>query len=141
MIQKKVYVAGCFDLFHRGHVNLLEEASKHGCVILGLLTDNAVKSFKRQPINTYEDRLAVLKSIKYIHSIIPQKTLDYYDNLIKLKPHYVVHGNDWKSGVQSDTRKKVIKILNIWNGTLIEPNYTKEISTSEIIEKITILNK
>ena len=141
MKKKIVYVAGCFDLFHKGHVNLLKEASKFGNVIIGLLTDNAVKSFKRQPINVYEERFAVLNSIKYVHSITPQKTLDYYDNLIKIKPEFVVHGNDWKTGIQSNTRSKVIKIINNWNGTLIEPNYTKNISTSKIIEKIKTLDK
>ena len=141
MKKKIVYVAGCFDLFHKGHVNLLKEASKYGNVIIGLLTDDAVKSFKRQPINTYEERFAVLNSVKYVKSITPQNTLDYEDNLIELKPDYVVHGNDWETGIQSNTRNKVIMMLNTWSGILIEPNYTKNISTSKIIEKIKTLNK
>ena len=138
---KKVYVAMSADILHIGHIRVIKEASKYGDVIIGLLTDDAVKSFKRQPINTYEERFAVLNSIKYVNSIIPQNTLDYEDNLMKLKPDYVVHGNDWETGIQSNTRNKVIMMLNTWGGILIEPNYTKNISTSKIIEKIKTLNK
>ena len=78
----------------------------------------------------------VLKNIKYVDKIIPQNTLDYTNNLVKIKPDYVVHGDDWKSGVQKKTRLKVIKTLRKWSGKLIEPKYTKNISSSQIKSKI-----
>ena len=71
-------------------------------------------------------------NIKLVKRVIPQKTLDYRPNLIMLKPDYVVHGDDWKKGVQSKTRKQVISTLKKWGGKLIEPKYTKNISSSLI---------
>ena len=77
-----------------------------------------------------------MKNIKYVHEVIPQKTLDYTENLELIKPHYVVHGNDWKSGVQKKTRQKVIKTIKKWSGKLIEPKYTANISSTLIKKKI-----
>ena len=77
-----------------------------------------------------------MKKIKYIKNIIPQHTLDYTSNLTKIKPHYVVHGDDWKRGVQKNTRSRVIKLLKKWSGKLIEPKYTKNISSTLIKKKL-----
>ena len=72
----------------------------------------------------------VLKSVKYVKKIVSQETLDYSPNLKKLKPDFVVHGDDWKKGVQKSTRTRAIKTIKIWGGKLIEPKYTKNISSS-----------
>ena len=77
-----------------------------------------------------------MKILRYVTKVIPQKTLDYVDNLNLIKPNYVVHGDDWKSGVQKKTRDRVIKTLKKWSGKLIEPKYTKNISSTEIKDKI-----
>ena len=74
--------------------------------------------------------------MKYVNRVIPQKTLDYVDNLNLIKPDYVVHGDDWKSGIQKKTRDRVVKILKKWSGKLIEPKYTKNISSTLIKSKI-----
>ena len=78
------------DIVHHGHINILNKASEYGKVIVGLLTDEAIKSYKRNPINTYNDRLQIIKSFKNIFNVIPQTTLDYRPNLREIKPHYVV---------------------------------------------------
>ena len=67
---------------------------------------------------------------------MPQDTLDYTKNLLSLKPHYVVHGDDWKFGIQKKIREQVIKTLKKWSGKLVEPKYTKNISSSKIKNKI-----
>ena len=64
--------------------------------------------------------------------MIPQKTLDYVENLNLIKPEYVIHGDDWKNGIQKKTRTEVIKTLKKWSGKLIEPKYTKNISSTSI---------
>jgi phosphoenolpyruvate phosphomutase / 2-hydroxyethylphosphonate cytidylyltransferase len=141
MKKKIVYVAGCFDLLHKGHINLFQKAADLGYVIVGLLSDEAMKSFKREPLMSFEDRSILINAIKFTDKIIQQNSLDYNENLNKIKPDFVVHGNDWKVGVQKETRDKVIKTLQKWNGKLIEPDYTEGVSTSDIIKIIQNLNK
>ena len=133
---KKVYIGLSADILHEGHINIIKTANKYGDVIVGLLTDDAIASYKNIPQLNYRQREIVLKNIKYVKKIIPQNTLDYTDNLKLIKPDFVVHGDDWKKGIQSKTRLKVIKTLKKWNGKLIEPKYTKNISSSIIKKKI-----
>jgi len=130
--RKLVYVALSADLLHPGHINILEIAQKHGDVVVGLLTDSAIASYKRLPYMTYQQRFTVLNKIKGVSRIIPQETLDYVPNLRALKPDVVVHGDDWKSGVQSQTRLAVIETLKDWGGKLIEVPYTTGISSTKL---------
>lgn len=132
MKKKIVYVGMSADILHKGHINILKTANKYGDVCVGLLTDQAIASYKNIPYLDYEKRKIVLKNIKYVKKVIPQKSLDYKENLIKIKPDYVVHGDDWKTGVQKKTRERVIKLLKKWSGKLIEPAYTKNISSTSI---------
>lgn len=125
-----VYVGMSADLIHPGHLNILNKAAELGEVTVGLLTDAAIASYKRVPFMTFEQRKVVVENIKGVAHVIPQETLSYSDNLRKLKPDYVVHGDDWKDGVQKETRQKVIDVLAEWNGKLVEVPYTKGISSS-----------
>jgi phosphoenolpyruvate mutase len=129
---KKVYVGLSADILHKGHINILKTANLYGDVYVGLLTDQAIASYKNIPYLDYEKRKVVLENIKYVKKVIPQETLDYVENLKLIKPDYVVHGDDWKSGVQKKTRESVIKTLKVWSGKLIEPKYTKNISSTSI---------
>ena len=130
--KKKVYIGLSADILHKGHINILKIGKKYGVVIVGLLTDEAIASYKNIPYLNYEKRKVVLENIKYVTKVIPQKTLDYVENLNLIKPDYVVHGDDWKTGVQQKTRDRVIKTLRKWSGKLIEPKYTKNISSTLI---------
>lgn len=134
--RKKVYVGMSADLIHPGHLNIIKKANELGEVIIGLLTDEAIASYKRVPFLTYEQRKIVVENIKGVTKVIPQKTLDYTENLELLKPDFVVHGDDWKSGAQVDTRAKVIETLNKYGGKLVEINYTKGISSTILNEKL-----
>tara|TARA_Y100000310_G_scaffold202593_1_gene202821 strand:- start:1239 stop:2531 length:1293 start_codon:yes stop_codon:yes gene_type:complete len=129
---KKVYVAMSADLIHHGHLNIINEAKKYGEVTLGLLTDKAIASYKRLPALTYEQRKKVIENIKGISNVIPQNTLDYVPNLIKIKPDYVLHGDDWKKGIQKKTRKKVLDTISAWGGKLVEIPYTPGISSTQL---------
>ena len=131
---KKVYVTMAVDMIHNGHINIIKEAAKLGEVTVGLLTDSAIASYKRLPLMPYESRKLIIEAIKGVSKVIPQKTHEYTHNLNLLKPDYVVHGDDWKEGVQKKVRDKVIESLKNWGGELIEIPYTKNISSS-IIDK------
>lgn len=132
----KVYVGMSTDVIHHGHINIIEEARKLGEVTVGLLTDKAIASFKRLPLLSYEQRKKIIENIKGVKNVIPQDTLDYMPNLKKLRPDYVVHGTDWRKGIQKQIRTKVIETLKEWNGKLVEPEYTKGISSTQIINEM-----
>ncbi len=135
-LKKKVYVGLSVDIIHEGHINILKVASGYGDVIVGLLTDEAIASYKNIPYLDYARRKIIVQNIKYVKKVIPQKTLSYVSNLELIRPDYVVHGDDWKKGVQKQTRLDVIKTLKKWSGKLIEPKYTKNISSTLIKNKI-----
>lgn len=131
---KTVYVGMAADYLHAGHVNIIKEAANYGEIIVGLLTDEAIASYKRVPVSTYEQRRKVVESLKGVSKVVPQHTLDYVENLQALKPDYVVHGDDWKTSPQRYTRQRVIEALKDWGGELIEPAYTRGISSTLLIE-------
>ncbi len=129
---KKVYIAISADILHHGHINLIKKASEYGDLTVGVLTDEAIATYKRLPVLSYENRCEVIKNIVGVKEIIPQETLDYTENLNQLKPDYVFHGDDWKEGSQSLIRKNVIDTLKGWGGELIEIPYTKDVSIDQI---------
>jgi len=133
---KKVYVAMSADIIHPGHLNIINTAAKYGEVIVGVLTDKAIASYKRLPYMTFQQRCAVVSGLKGVSKVIPQSTLDYVPNLKELKPDYVVHGDDWRESVQKETRQRVIETLAEWGGELIEPAYTQGISSSQLYKAL-----
>lgn len=135
-MNKHVYVGMSADLVHPGHLNILKKASELGKVTVGLLTDKAIASYKRLPFMPFEQRKLVIENIKGVFNVVAQETLDYTPNLRKLKPGFVVHGDDWKEGVQRNVRQSVIDTLAEWNGKLVEVPYTKGISSTGLNEAL-----
>ena len=132
MTAASVYVGMSADLIHPGHINVLQQASELGEVTVGLLTDQAIASYKRLPHMTYEQRKTVVENLKGVVAVVPQETLDYVPNLEWLRPAYVVHGDDWRTGVQANTRQRVIEALEQWGGRLVEVPYTEGISSTQL---------
>ena len=127
-MEKNVYVGMSADLIHPGHLNIIKKARELGEVTIGLLTDEAIASYKRIPFMEYSQRCEIIENIKGVNKVIPQKTLDYIPNLKKLKPDFVVHGDDWKSGVQKEVRQRVIDVLSKCGGKRIINDYiTKKV--------------
>ncbi len=124
------------DFLHEGHMNILDEARKLGEVTIGLLTDEAVATYKRMPLLSYEQRKRIFRNIVGVCDVIPQHTLDYEENIRQLKPDFVVHSDDWKTGIQKPIREKVVATLQEWGGILIEPRYTEGISSSKMVGQI-----
>ena len=120
------------DLIHPGHLSIIEVARELGDVTIGLLTDEAIASYKRLPFMSYEQRKIVIENIRGVTNVIPQTTLDYTHNLLDVRPDYVVHGDDWKDGIQSPVRDRVIEVLKQWGGELVEPKYTEGISSTQL---------
>jgi len=129
---KVVYVGMSADLVHPGHINIISEAAKLGDVVIGLLNDKAIASYKRLPYMTFSQRKDVIQNIKGVSKVIEQDSLDYRPNLNSIKPDIVVHGDDWREGVQSKTRQQVIDCLSQWGGELVEIAYTQGISSSQL---------
>jgi len=131
-MNEQVYVGMSADLIHPGHLAIIETARELGEVTIGLLTDEAIASYKRLPFMSYEQRRIIIENIKGVDHVVPQNTLDYGPNLRALRPNFVVHGNDWMTGVQSRVREDVINVLREWGGELIEPEYTEGISSTRL---------
>ena len=129
---KKVYVGMSADLVHPGHINIINKAVALGDVMIGLLTDTAIASYKRLPYLSYDQRKIVIENIAGVKEVVSQETLNYVPNLKKYKPDIVVHGDDWKTGAQAKTRQDVIDILSEWGGKLVEIEYTQGISSSQL---------
>ena len=130
---KKIYIGMSADLLHPGHLNIIEEARKLGGeVIIGLLTDKAIASYKRLPYMSFEQRKIVIENVKGVSKVIAQETLDYVPNLRKIKPDYVLHGDDWKEGVQAKTRQRVIEVMSEWGGKVVDIPYTQGISSTQL---------
>ena len=134
----KVYVGMSADILHIGHLNLIEKAATLGEVVVGVLTDKAISEYKRVPYMKFEDRIRIISNLKYVTETIPQNSLSYKENILKIKPKFVVHGDDWVNGVQSKTRQEVIETLNKIGGELIEFPYTKGVSSTDFIENLSL---
>ena len=133
---KKVYIGMSADIIHPGHLNIISKGAELGEVTVGVLTDQAIASYKRLPYLNFEQRKLIIENIKNVKHVIPQDSLDYTDNLLKIKPDFVVHGDDWKEGVQRTTRQTVIDTLKNWGGKVIDVPYTKGVSSTKFIEKV-----
>ncbi|MCI6298957.1 adenylyltransferase/cytidyltransferase family protein [Campylobacter sp.] len=131
-----VYVPMAVDILHPGHINIIKQAAKYGKVIVGLFSDEAIKSYKRVPYMNYEMRKIIIENVKGVDEVICQEIKDYSPNLIKLKPKYMVHGTDWREGPLADVRQKAIDLMASWGGEVIEPEYTKGVSSSQLIKTI-----
>jgi len=123
---RTVYMCFSTDMIHSGHIAIIKKACKLGKLIIGVLSDEAVASYKRFPLLPYEERVSLYKNINGVHKVVEQKELSYAENLRKLRPTYVVHGDDWRSGIQKPIRDEVVSILAEYGGRLIEFPYSHD---------------
>ena len=133
---KTVYLGMIGDIMHPGLINIINEGSKYGDVMIGLFTDKAIATHKRLPYLTYEQRKNVIENIKGVSSIVPQDEWSYVPNLLKYKPDFIIHGDDWVFGPDKYIRDEVFKTMEKLGGEVIEIPYTKGISASGLKEEI-----
>lgn len=129
---KKVYIAIGSDIIHSGIINVINEGAKLGEVIVGVLSDKAVSTYKRTPLFNTNIRVEIFSNLKQVSKVIIQDEIDYTNNLLLIKPDFVVHGDDWREGPQKIIRQKVLNTLKEWGGQLIEVKYSKGFSSTEI---------
>lgn len=135
MANKKVYLGMVADIMHPGLTRIINEGARYGDVIIGLFTDKAVAEYKRLPYLTYEQRKEVVENIKGVSEVVAQDEWSYIPNLRRLKPDYIIHGDDWKLGMDMELREEVIKTMAEWGGQVIEIPYTKGINSSALVEE------
>ena len=136
MKNKIVYIALSVDVLHHGHINLINHAKKYGKVIAGLLTDNAISSQKRLPLLNFNQRKKILENISGISKVVAQNEWEYSKNILKIKPDYMIHGDDWIFGSDKNLRSGTIKALIKIGGKLIEIPHTKNISSHSLKERM-----
>ena len=133
---KKVYLGMIADIMHPGLINIINEGAKYGDVIIGLYTDKAIATHKRLPYLTYEQRETVVRSIHGVADVLPQDDWSYVPNLVKYKPDYIIHGDDWLEGPDKYIRDEVFKVMESLGGKVIEIPYTKGITSSGLAEEL-----
>lgn len=133
---KKVYLGMIADIMHPGLINIINEGAKYGDVIIGLYTDKAIATHKRLPYLTYEQRETVVRSIHGVADVVPQDDWSYVPNLVKYKPDYIIHGDDWLEGPDKYIRDEVFKVMEGLGGKVIEIPYTKGITSSGLAEEL-----
>jgi phosphoenolpyruvate mutase len=129
---KTVYMCFSTDMIHSGHIEIIRKAEKLGNLIIGVMSDEAVASYKRFPLLPYEERKTMFENITGVTKVVEQKTLSYKDVLEKYRPDIVVHGDDWKEGFQKPLRNEVCTILASYGGQLVEFPYSKNEKYEEI---------
>ncbi len=132
---KTVYACFCTDVIHEGHLNIIQEAEKHGTVVAGVLSDEAMVRYDRVPLISLEERKKLLKEIAGVSKVVVQHEVSYQGILEELRPDYVIHGDDWQKGPMCTVRQNVIDTLAKWGGELIEIPYTQ----NEKVKKIDAL--
>ena len=129
---RTVYLAFSTDILHSGHIALIRKAARLGKLIVGVLTDEAVITYKRYPLMPFAERKAMFESVSGVWKAVPQEKLSYADNLLKYRPDYVVHGDDWVTGFQRPIRDEVVSVLASYGGKLVEYPYAREAKYDEI---------
>ena len=122
---KSVYACFSTDVIHEGHLHIIQEAQAYGELTIGVLTDEALIKFDRFPTITFDERFQMIQKLDGVAHVVAQSTVSYTANLQKLKPGYVIHGDNWKTNEQKIIRDNVLKVLSTWGGQLIEVPYTR----------------
>ena len=129
---KIVYMCFSTDMLHSGHIDIIKKAKRLGKLVIGVLSDEAIASYKRYPLIPFSERKTIFENITGVYKVIEQKTLSYKEIIETIKPNYVVHGDDWKEGFQKPIRDEVVKLLTKYNGELVEFPYSINLQYEEI---------
>ena len=126
VLNKTVYMCFSTDILHGGHISIIKKAARLGKLIVGVLSDKAVVSYRRYPLVPESERMKLFESISGVSRVVIQENLSYRENLLRYKPDFVVHGDDWVSGFQKPVRDEVVEVLASYGGKLVEFPYSKD---------------
>ena len=133
---KTVYMCFSTDIIHSGHINIIQKAAQLGRVVAGVLCDRCVAIYEKYPLLPEQERVKILENITGIDRVVVQNDI-YYDEVIrKLRPDYVVHGDNWRTGYQKPVRERVIETLKEWGGELVEFPYTSNETLATISQSL-----
>lgn len=136
MKNKTVYMCFSADVLHSGHIAIIKKAKELGELTIGVLSDEAIAGYKRFPMIPFAERVALFENIVGVDKVVEQKELSYVETLKKLKPNYVVHGDDWKEGFQKPIREEAIETLKAWSGELVEFPYSNSETYDELEKQV-----
>lgn len=121
---KKVYTCFCTDVIHEGHLNIINKAREYGEVIVGVLSDSAMIRFNRFPIISFEERMKLVSEIEGVSRVIVQDEFDYDEVIRRIRPDYVIHGDNWTRGFMKVVRDRAEAALKKYGGEIIDVPYT-----------------
>ncbi|WP_462316302.1 phosphoenolpyruvate mutase [Methanobrevibacter sp.] len=127
-----VYTCFCTDTIHEGHLNIIDEAKKYGNVIVGVLCDSEMVKYNRFPLKTTSERVEMIKKIPGISEVVIQNNMMYDDIVDKIRPDYIIHGDNWSNDAMIAIKHNIIDVLNKYGGELIEIPYTFNESVQKI---------
>ena len=133
---EKVYTCFCTDVIHEGHLNIINVAKQYGDVYIGVLTDEAMIRFNRFSVLSFEERVELVRQIPGIQGVIVQDEIMYDKVIRELKPKYVIHGDNWKTGPMKAIRDNVEKLLAAYGGSIIDVPYTYNENVKRIDARI-----
>jgi len=135
-IKRIVYSFTTGDLFHYGQLRMLEEANKLGDFhICGVLTNEAIKTYKKEPVASLKERTAIISSLRCVDMVMTQESKDSTQNLKKIHEQFknakliLIHGTDWKKIPGTEYIKKI-------DGEIVQPPFYEKLSRDNIIKKI-----
>lgn len=123
--KRTVYMSFSTDIIHSGHISIIKKASTLGELTVGVLSDECISSFKRFPLMPFEERKSLFENINGVSNVIKQTEISYSTVIREMKPDYIVHGDNWKTGFMKPVREEVISLLSTYGGQLIEYPYSK----------------
>ncbi len=129
---RRVYMCFSTEYIHSGHIAIIKKASRLGKLTIGVLSDEAVASYRRFPLIPFAERKSLISNITGVSQVVEQKTLSYAENLRELKPDFVVHGDDWREGLQKPIRQEVLEVLASYGGKLVEFPYSHDAKYEEL---------
>ena len=129
---RTVYMCFSAEYLNSAHIAIIKKAQKYGKLTIGVLSDQAVASFRRFPLVPFEERMAIFSNVAGVEKVVEQKELSYAENLRTLHPDYVMHGDDWKEGFQKPIRQEVVEILAEYGGQLVEFPYSNDPKYKEL---------
>lgn len=131
------YTTGVYDMFHIGHLNVLRNA-KEQCeyLIVGVSTDELVKSYKNKtPIIPFEERKAIVESIKYVDKVVPQNSMDKYKAWEKLHFDAIFHGDDWRGSEMYNEIERKLNAVGVDMVFLPHTQGTSSTMLKDVLQK------
>lgn len=133
---KTIYMCFATDVIHEGHLNIVNEAKKYGRIVAGVLCDEAMVRYNRFPSVPFEERVKMVQDIEDIDEVVTQNTIMYDEVVERVKPDYIIHGDNWCEGPEKAIRDNAFSLMEKMGGEVIEVGYTRNENVKKIDDRI-----